>query len=166
MRIPHFFLPVTLMFSFLACQNTSFEESASYPAFDTSLWPYLESFEIAAEQRGKDYDLNALDLAGMVDDIEDEGVAGLCHFGNSITNTITIDDDFWATASATFKEYVVFHELGHCVLFRDHDESTDQNGVCQSIMQSGTSGCLVQYNSQSREDYLDELFFDVTSTTP
>jgi hypothetical protein len=53
---------------------------------------------------------------------------------------------------------VVFHELGHCYLGRGHSEETHPNGVCKSIMRSGNGGCFDNYNSTTREAYLDELF--------
>jgi hypothetical protein len=48
---------------------------------------------------------------------------------------IEIDPIFWEEASQTEKEVLVFHELGHCVLNREHNESliSEQN-IPKSIM--------------------------------
>jgi len=56
------------------------------------------------------------------------------------------------------KEYLVFHELGHCILGRSHSNDILENGDCKSIMQSGTSNCKGNYNDENREMLLDELF--------
>jgi len=55
------------------------------------------------------------------------------------------------------KERLVFHELGHCVLNRSHLETVGTDGHCLSIMNSAQR-CSDNYNAQTREKYLDELF--------
>ncbi len=57
-----------------------------------------------------------------------------------------------------FREFVVFHELGHCDLGRDHRDEAFDNGVCVSIMRSGLGDCRDYYHPRTREGYLDELF--------
>ena len=47
---------------------------------------------------------------------------------------INIDPEFWAIASDVEKEEVVFHELGHCILGRDHEETVLEEGIPKSIM--------------------------------
>jgi hypothetical protein len=63
------------------------------------------------------------------------------------------------------KEYIVFHELGHCVLNRPHTEDSFSNGVCSSIMRSGNGGCYDYYNRFTRQYYVDELF-EVEAISP
>jgi len=65
---------------------------------------------------------------------------------------------FWETASFAEKEYVVFHELGHCALNRRHLDTKNADGTCLSMMQSGNGSCKMNYNAQNRSKYLDELF--------
>jgi hypothetical protein len=69
-----------------------------------------------------------------------------------------IDRLFWETATMTEKEYVIFHELGHCALNRRHLDTTYKDGTCTSMMQSGNGSCKMVYNAQNRSKYLDELF--------
>ena len=71
---------------------------------------------------------------------------------------MTIDKTFWNRSSELYKEFVVFHELGHCVLDRNHKEDKDSRGRCLSIMRSGLGDCLDAYSSANRTYYLNELF--------
>lgn len=124
---------------------------------DSDLWVYFSNFEEEARARGFNFDLNDLKITGVIDHISDEGVAGTCQYGNHIAH-VTVDKTFWNSASMGYREYVVFHELGHCVLHRDHREDAYSDGNCKSIMASGTGTCKVNYNNQTRDNYVDELF--------
>lgn len=69
-----------------------------------------------------------------------------------------IDLEFWERANILNKEFVVFHELGHCTLFRAHKEGVDANGICVSMMRSGLEDCRDNYSAITRATYWDELF--------
>ena len=124
-----------------------------------SLEYHLQSFEDEAALRGIFIDLDHLDLSISIQEIERDNVAGLCHYNSNRPNEIIIDRSFWNSSNDLFREMVVFHELGHCVLARGHRETQDQNGSCLSIMQSGTGTCILRYNQVNRDFYLDELFY-------
>ncbi len=68
--------------------------------------------------------------------------------------------NYWLNASAMDKEFIVFHELGHCYLQREHLDTKDERGICTSIMSSGTSNCVRLYTNQNRSDLIDELFLE------
>lgn len=125
---------------------------------DSSLESYLTSFEEEAAQRGYHINIEDLDLVSHIAPIDQNNVAGTCHYSSQYPNRITIDEDFWNSASHLMREMVVFHELGHCVLSRGHSEATYQNGQCVSIMQSGLGSCRLNYTNATRSQYLDELF--------
>ncbi|MEL6124666.1 MAG: hypothetical protein AAFR14_13205, partial [Bacteroidota bacterium] len=57
-----------------------------------------------------------------------------------------------------YREYIIFHELGHCVLFRDHVDACFANNTWTSIMRSGHGSCFDNYTSRTRPYYIDELF--------
>jgi hypothetical protein len=48
-------------------------------------------------------------------------IAGLCYYGVGF-HYIEIDEKFWAEASEANREELIFHEMGHCDLDRDHQE--------------------------------------------
>lgn len=47
-------------------------------------------------------------------------VVGLCTRWSNGYRQIQIDPDYWAIAPERFKVSLIFHELGHCDLNRDH----------------------------------------------
>lgn len=134
------------------------DDTRSYDNVDTRLWPYYMEFEDQAALRGYEIDLNFLGISGAIKEITDEGVAGTCQYGQHVHH-VTVDKDYWNQSSSVGREFVVFHELGHCVLARDHRESMNAEGLCLSIMASGTGDCRFAYTSNNRKAYLDELFY-------
>lgn len=146
---------------FVACfPNTDpLEDSLAIQAeVDSELESYYSLFEAEAADRGLFIDLADYELESRIVEIEEEGVAGTCQLHSQENNIVTIDLEFWKNASPALKELVVFHELGHCVLYQHHREGENNQGACLSIMNSGTSGCRVLYTDENRDYYLDELF--------
>lgn len=129
-----------------------------YESVDEALWDYFQRFEVVAAARGITIDLHAEDVTGTIREISSKNVAGRCNYNQHIPNMVTIDLSFWKRSSDRNREFVVFHELGHCVLFRAHKEDADLHNICKSIMRSGTGSCIDNYNRITRESYLDELF--------
>ena len=124
---------------------------------DDALAPYFERFVAEGQLRGIAIDLVEKQIEGYLIDIEENNVVGQCSYSETSTRSVNIDNAFWNNATDLEKEFVIFHELGHCYLERSHlDAQTNRN--CTSIMHSGTSGCRFNYNAFSRENYLDELF--------
>ena len=96
--------------------------SAAYPNVPTGLWDYFDRFEAAAQNQGRSIDLRTAQITAEFADIDGEGVAGTCTYGSHLPGHVVIDEQFWSRASDLLKEMIVFHELGHCVLMRDHWE--------------------------------------------
>lgn len=138
-------------------ENTSDDNLKIYPNVDADLWSYFELFEKEAASRNILIDLVGDEITGVIENISENGVVGTCQYGHHIHH-VTIDRPFWETASAARKEMVVFHELGHCVLLKGHTETYNNEGICLSLMNSGTVDCFVAYNSTNRDYYIDELF--------
>ncbi len=154
----------------IACQDDSFlltpdeTEAAigrNWPGIDPLLIPHFINFEAAAIQRGLDIDLSISRITATIEEISEENIAGTCTYGTHRLSPkeIVIDEIFWDQTSDLIREFVVFHELGHCYLFRDHNDQCTDAGIWGSIMRSGTlRGCRDLYNNTTREAYLDELF--------
>jgi len=124
---------------------------------DEALAPYFERFAAEGTSRGHEIDLAAKRIEGFLIDIEEANVAGQCSYSTSSTRKVNIDRTYWNSATDLEKEFLIFHELGHCYLERAHSD-IQENRNCTSIMHSGTSGCRFNYNAISRSTYLDELF--------
>jgi hypothetical protein len=142
-----------LFISFLSCQK---EENLITPEVDERLTFFFESFKREGAVRGQN--INMEDIIGQIIDIDTDGVLGRCNQLTSGQKHLMIDRLFWETANVTEKEYVIFHELGHCALNRRHTDATNKDGTCISMMQSGNGSCKMVYNAQNRSKYLDELF--------
>ncbi len=59
---------------------------------------------------------------------------GVCERGNGRTPTVIIDEYFWAGSSEGYRQEIIDHELGHCILNRDHNNAVLPNGWPASIM--------------------------------
>lgn len=129
-----------------------------FPGVDKLLWSYFETFEAEATKRGLSVDLAAENILGVFADLSGTHVAGQCTHNYNQPQQITIDVPFWNSASELNREMIVFHELGHCYLDRNHLDASFSNGLCKSIMRSGLCCCQDAYTSNNRTYYLNELF--------
>lgn len=77
---------------------------------------------------------------------------GLCSISEGEQPEIYIDRKYWARTDETMHEQLIFHEMGHCILHKQHDD----NGV--HIMNSSTPDELdyVMYHTQ----LIEELFHE------
>ena len=126
---------------------------------DSELQPFFTLFEEEGKVRGRDINIAQANIIGILTDISAEAVVGQCVTNaNSDQKTIRIDQTYWSTATAMEREFLIFHELGHCYLGRTHLDTSNSNGKCSSLMNSGIGGCRFSYNSANRTAYLDELF--------
>lgn len=163
-----YFAALALVFALFSCQKDSvnelapsteeIEEVIGYPDVDEQLWVYFQRFEEEAANRGIFIDLRGSEVSGEVESLGEDGVAGQCTYNSHLPNHVTIDQGFWEESSDLYREFVVFHELGHCELARDHREGQNSNGTCISLMRSGLENCRDNYNPVTRSAYLDELF--------
>src|SRR5687768_6648788 len=80
----------------------------------------------------------------------DSVILGQCWTGSEITPTIQIDSKYWEPMSDVKREILMMHELGHCVLHRDHRDDT---------MSINNTYVLSEYKySHNRKSLLDERF--------
>ena len=151
-----FLLIVVLFFS---CEKeTTIEMDNTLADVASDLQTYFDRFEVEAQLRGLSINLQELGINGTIADISGENVAGMCTYSSEHPSLVTVDSDYWQEATNLGKEFIVFHELGHCALGRDHREDDNENGLCLSIMRSGTGGCIDAYSTTNRTAYLNELF--------
>ena len=145
---------------FVACDEPEVIEPVpeKFPGVDPQLKQYFQRFEDEAFARGFNVDLTAAGITGVIIEIEEEHVLGRCSFPRAHSNKVTVDLAFWSRGSDLFREFVVFHELGHCYLYRPHLEDRLSNGACSSIMRSGNGPCLDNYSLRTRDFYINELF--------
>ena len=125
---------------------------------ESSVQTYFDRFVDEARVRGLDVEYATSQVDAHIGDISEPNVIGQCSWSQNHPHSITLDEQYWRTANDLQREFLVFHELGHCVLGRDHVDNSDTNGNCISIMSSGTGDCRVVYHPNNRIKLLDELF--------
>ena len=152
MKYPIFILMSAL--SMVSC----LPEEAEAVNLDEELVPYFISFSEEAAKRGIDFDWREDGVEGFIGNTSEDNILGQCVHDSSNPNSVIINHSFWNNSSNFDKEFIVFHELGHCFLNRSHFDEVDEDGVCTSIMNSGSKTCRSNYSDDTRDEYLDELF--------
>ncbi len=147
---------------------TSCKDSHEY-SVDSAFTEYLQRFEDEAATRGRTFDPKSSGLIIEFGDLSGD-VAGLTHYEKPIR--IQIDKTYWDAISKTagadmMKEDLLFHELGHGLLGREHLNTTLENGDWKSIMCGGDKvndrAWNINYRGERRKYYLDELFKESTA---
>lgn len=130
--------------------------------------PYLEAFQQEAYQRGVYTQLSNLVVkfdtalsrySGNTYPLEPNAVASRRSFWSP--PVIILDTTLMWWRNSESREKVIFHELGHCILNREHKDELLPNGEGASIL--NTYNNLTRYNVMTRNYYLNELFHPETA---
>lgn len=119
---------------------------------------YVDRFVAEAKARG--IAVNIDNLNADFGEYEDN----VCGTGNSKPARITVYKSCWVNLPDMPREILVFHQLGHAILGRSHNNERFTNGTLSSIM---SEDILTLYNAwvpAVRSYYLDELFNPSTPT--
>lgn len=146
MRIIAILTALTLM----SCLHSGFDMDGEPRYVDPLLRPYLEKFKEEASKRG--YNLNTDDITMAFHSFKSE-VAGRANWYKRyiIIDSTSLD---WKAGNG---EQLVFHELGHLLLRRSHDDSR-VNYLPKSIMASKSDPWYINGYEYRRDYYIDELF--------
>ncbi len=134
---------------------------------DPEFRPFYKTFIQEANLRGVELDTSNLSI-NFGDALP---VAGNCNLTNI---HVKINRNFWEGSSNCFKEFLIFHELGHCLLKRLHT-SAFSGGYKRSIMYAKPNedplGLHENLLSASmdlpfRKFYVDELFNETVDDAP
>lgn len=125
---------------------------------DDELIPYFEIFAQEGANRGIIVDYEEARIEGLIQNIPQRDVLGQCFKNTQRPRKVVIDRESWSESDEARKQFLIFHELGHCFLDRDHYDAQDGDGVCRSIMHSTLQTCDFKLTDDNREYYLDELF--------
>lgn len=154
-KIFHILL-IVLFFS--ACEEGQENFTVVENFIDDDLQQYFDSFKEEAAKFDIAIDYEEMRIDGYLREIRERGVAGQCQTFEGGLNAVIISPSYWETINSTQREFLIYHELGHCALDREHLDESSSNGACKSIMTSGSNVCRLNYNSRTKEDYLEELF--------
>lgn len=151
------------LYAFIVLVISSCKDYDEY-RIDSAFDEYLQRFLSAASQYGYNFDVKSTGLIIEFANLP-SGTAGLTHFENPVR--IQIDRTYWNEISSSanadlMKEELIFHELGHGLLDRDHLNSCFQNGEWVSLMRGGTKvdgrTWNVNYKGLRKSYYISELF--------
>lgn len=118
---------------------------------------YTMEFIQEGQKRLSNFDQNIGDFDIQFGELP-EGKAGSC---KKLKRLVTINPDLWTLMDSIQRKALVFHELAHCVLDRDHVDSALPRGECVSLMVGHASDSTCYYDFYSNDwkgYYLDELF--------
>ena len=152
------FVILPLILNFSSCKDPT-----EYTV-DATFTPYLNRFDSLAQLHGKNFDPQKTGLIIQFANLSN-GNAGLTHYETPIR--IEIDKTYWNDISnyagaEMMKEDLIFHELGHGLLRRDHLNSILENGDWKSMMCGGDKvnnrPWNINYRGTRRDYYIKELF--------
>ena len=137
--------------------------------------PYVQKFIAEARTRGRDIVINNLIIQyDSSTSFPYCASSNVISSRNDVQKMITVNGHPCSQNSTQF-ETLIFHELGHCILGRDHDMSLLPRGDPKSIMYTGDltmySPCVYALADSCnklyrRGYYIDELFNPSTSLPP
>lgn len=170
---------LTICFS-LACEDHS--EPEPIRNIPISIQPHVDRFVYEAEKRGLNPGISNLSVEFEINILpgdDQRNIVGSCSRSSNL-DLVKIDtlNSLWLLSGNLGREEIIFHELGHCLLGREHREDKLASGDYASIMRSRG---LLQYGDLStfiglspgpaeakfyrRDYYLDELF-DMETPVP
>jgi hypothetical protein len=127
--------------------------------------PYVDAFQARSKMAGHSIQITDL-IIQSVDSIEEKYVVAKCLGNNGSTPpTIVVSQQYWTHLDVFYREELIFHEMGHCVLNRSHRTDVNNN-LPLSIMNPyifAGDGYTTNYSQ-----YMHELFFsnDLASALP
>jgi hypothetical protein len=115
--------------------------------------PYVAKFEQTSIEVGKPVQVNDLVVKfGPTEERQD----AVCETGDAITPTILINQLSWSRMTEADREALMYHELGHCVLGRNHITTRNTNGQPISLMYPVAISAHVYL--ENKESFIRELF--------
>jgi hypothetical protein len=116
--------------------------------------PLVQRFEAVSASYGRPVLVDNLIIRFGGTEGDDRAV---CVIKGEQTPTISVSAEAWSESTEAEQEELLFHELGHCVLRRFHQDGIDErSGAPRSVMSSVKidEGIYLA----RRDDYLRELF--------
>ena len=145
---------------FLSCGKQFNRESRRFKSSNPVFNEYIDKFEAHGRTYLKDANFKVGDIPINFLDPKEATVQGICTQYSDGSKEIIIRKEWWEQVSKKYHESLIFHELGHCRLGRNHRdqeyEDSDENTHKLSLM----NGVLVVPGEFEKFEsaYLQELF--------
>ncbi len=115
---------------------------------------YVSLFEVRSSEFGRETKVN--DLIIEFGDLPNPRERGACEIVGDQTPRIVISRKKWDKLDEVARRQLLFHEMGHCVLFRDHRGGHTEDGIPVSLMNPYAIDSYTY--AQFEEAYNQELF--------
>lgn len=153
-------LTVLMLASLLSCttvnHNVVVVEQYKYNYIDSEFNPIVQSFVYEARQRGHLVDLTNLSMTfGKIRSKKGDKTVGYCVRDFMGGMVIKIHTPTWKEMGPYQQEELIFHELAHCIMGRDHCSVKDKDGPISILYPKILSE---KYYKEKREELVDELF--------
>ncbi len=134
-------------------------ETRQFTSTDPTFSTYISSFERIAIEKTGDTSFRIGDIPINFGDTENPHFQGVCFEYSDGSKEVIIKKEWWDSADENYRESLLFHELGHCRLNREHDNTLIPSNDGDKKL-SMMSAVIVNSNeySQNKEAYLTELF--------
>lgn len=133
MKIFNLLMPLLSLSLCMSCANP---HTSNTLAVDPAFQPYVLRFEAQSALVGAPVTVNNL-IIKFANDVVRPQVA-FCASGNDTVPEIHVDAAYWNSCNDTMREQLLFHEMGHCVLFLQHtsviEATTNGKALPESIM--------------------------------
>ena len=103
-----------------------------YPDIEQAPVVVDEELLVYAQRFEEEIGVSTSGISIFFEELEGDTV-GLCTI-SSLKREIRVDPTFWAEIEDHVKEELLYHELGHCAMYLDHDETMSDNYCPLSVM--------------------------------
>lgn len=144
-----------ILMVFLICILISSCKKEDKSVIEPDFKEYVDRFVAEAALRNVKIDISKLKVA------YGDTLKYYCGYG--MPSDVVIRSSCWENHTDAQKEILLFHELGHALLNRNHDNSRLPNGDFFTIMNEyNFYTCYSEFTPEKRKYYLDKLFIPST----
>jgi hypothetical protein len=144
-----------IAFSLTGCgSSSSGSSSAAVVSIPADFQSYVSDFELLAANNNTPVTIDNLVI--QFGTLGQAAEMGECDIADGTPPTITIDQNYWASADENTRKTLIYHELGHCVLHRLHRTSITTGGYPISLMNAYTVSGVVY---EAETDYYNQELF-------
>jgi hypothetical protein len=124
------------------------------PQYSADFEPQVASFIQNGESRGVVVDMSGL-IMRFTDMFEGTPVLGVC-VPNEVV--VLISQSFWNKADPAEREFLIWHELGHCILGREHSTWMHEGYPVSIMYPVEWATNHEDYYYTHRNELIDELY--------
>lgn len=137
-------------------KSESRKNSTSNSVFST----YIAEFESTAKSVYGASSFSIGDIPVNFGDTTNDSFDGVCIEYSGGQKEVIVKESWWKTADTLQKKQMIFHELGHCRLGREHNSETIQSGSGETIKISIMNPVIpASYHYQRYQSGYDQELF-------